>query len=446
VTYNVDSHLRSLQTFKTSNRIHLNRTLKNFGKVLRGRGIAAVCSVAATALMAHALPVEHFGLVILLHTYIMVIKGFVNFRSFEAIVRFGIPLQEAGEEDRLKGLLRSTIVLDVASALLAAAIGVFAVPLVAGYLHWDTQLTDWARFYALILLTTPINTGSGILRLYDRFDALGMQYTVTPLVRLALVAAAWLVEGSMWLFILAWGFSFCVGNLYMIVRGLYELKGKLRSPLWSGFRWADIRAQGGEFWKFIGVVYWQTSIDLLPKHLSTLLAGSLLGPAAAGLFRLARDAATVLNQPAVMLREVIFPDLTRAYNRDSTDFAKNAFRTAFFAGCAGLVFVVVALLFGEPLLRLVGEDYVPAKLLMVLLLVAGSFELASASLRAAAYAMGRAANLLRIHVLGIGFYIVLFFILTRTTGLAGPGLAAIVTSLFTLSLTMQLVYRQRNPR
>jgi len=420
----------------------LNRTLKNFGKVLRGRGIAAVCSVAATALMAHALPVEQFGLVILLHTYIMVIKGFVNFRSFEAIVRFGIPLQEAGEEDRLKALLRSTIVLDVAASLFAAAIGVLAVPLVAGTLHWDAQLANWASVYSLILLTTPINTGSGILRLYDRFDALGMQYTVTPLVRVVLVAAAWLVDGSMWLFILAWGFSFCVGNLYMIVRGLAELKGKLSSPFWQGFRWTDIRAQGSEFWKFIGVVYWQTSIDLLPKHLSTLLAGSLLGPAAAGLFRLARDAATVLNQPAVMLREVIFPDLTRAYTRDSVDFARNTFRTAFYAGCAGFVFVLIAFLFGEQILRLVGEDYVPAKLLMVLLLVAGSFELASASLRAAAYAMGRAASLLRIHVLGILFYLVLFFILTRLMGLTGPGLAAIFASLFTLILTTRLVYRQ----
>jgi O-antigen/teichoic acid export membrane protein len=395
--------------------------------------------------MAHALPVEQFGLVILLHTYIMVIKGFVNFRSFEAIVRFGIPLQEAGEEDRLKALLRSTILLDCSASLLAVFIGVCAVPLVAGYLHWDAQLSGWASIYALILLTTPINTGSGILRLYDRFDALGLQYTVSPLIRLLLVTTAWLMDASMLMFILAWGISFCLGNLYMIGRGLYELKGKLTSGLWTGFRWSDVRDQGSEFWKFIGVVYWQTSIDLLPKHLSTLLAGSLLGPAAAGLFRLARDASTILNQPAVMLREVMFPDLTRAWSKDSADFKGNAFRTALYAGCVGLVFVGVAWLFGAQLLGLVGEDYVPARTLMVLLLVAGSFELASASLRAAAYAMGRASRLLHIHVIGILFYIGLFFVLTKYMGLNGPGLAAIFASMFTLSLTVRLVARQPSP-
>ena len=36
----------------------LRRVLKNFGVVIRGRGIGAVFSVAATGLMANALPVE----------------------------------------------------------------------------------------------------------------------------------------------------------------------------------------------------------------------------------------------------------------------------------------------------------------------------------------------------------------------------------------------------
>ena len=41
------------------------RVLKNFGIVLRGRGIAAIFTLLATALMANALPPTEFGLVIL---------------------------------------------------------------------------------------------------------------------------------------------------------------------------------------------------------------------------------------------------------------------------------------------------------------------------------------------------------------------------------------------
>jgi len=417
----------------------VNRTLKNFGKVLRGRGIAAICGVMATALMANALPVEQFGLVILLHTYIMVIKGFLNFRTFEAIVRFGIPLHEAGDEGGLKKLLRSTMLLDFASSGVATLVGIAAVPLAASLLHWEMEMSIWATLYSLVLLTTPINTGSGILRMYDRFDALGVLYTVGPLVRLLLVSLAWAMDTSLMLFILAWGAAFCIGNLAMIARGLWELRRNLATPLWQDFHWRDVREQGREFWSFIGVVYWQTSVDLLPKHLSTLLVGSLLGPGPAGLFRLARDAATVLNQPAVLLREVMFPDLTRTWLTNKNSFARSAFETAFLAGSVGLLFVGLAWLVGDSLLALIGDDYVPAKTLMVLLLLGGSFELASASLRAAAYAMGLARSILRIHLLGIATYLTLFYIFTRTIGLNGPGFASIITLLLTLSLTVSLV-------
>lgn len=418
-----------------------SRVLKNFARVLRGRGLAGVFSVVATGLMANALPVEQFGLVVLLHTYIMVIKGFLNFRSYEAIVRYGIPLQEAGEEAGLLSLLRATFVLDVAASALATVIGVAAIPLAAWLLHWETPVSGWALLYALALLTTPGNTAGGILRLYDRFDALGMQYAVGPAVRAVLVATAWACDAGMGWFVLAWGSAFCAGNLYMIARGFAELRRRIAMPLWQGFGRQDLRSRGSAFWRFIGVVYWQTNIDLLPKHLSTLLAGGLLGPAAAGLFRLARELSTVLAQPAVLLREVLFPDLTRAWHGDRESFSRLAFRPAALAGGAGLALLLFAALAGRPLLGLVGTDYLPAYPLLLLLLLAGCFELASAPLRAAAYAMGRASKLLRIHLVGIIGYALLFFVFTGLFGLIGPGLAALGASVLTLLLTVRLLRR-----
>ena len=68
------------------------RVLRNFGIVLGGRGIAAVFTLLATALMANALEAREFGLVILLHTYVLAVRGILNFRTYEAVVRFGGPL------------------------------------------------------------------------------------------------------------------------------------------------------------------------------------------------------------------------------------------------------------------------------------------------------------------------------------------------------------------
>jgi O-antigen/teichoic acid export membrane protein len=172
------------------------------------------------------------------------------------------------------------------------------------------------------------------------------------------------------------------------------------------------------------------------------MAGNLLGPAAAGLFRLAREIQTILNRPAEMLGNVLFPDLTRAWQTDRDGFMKLAFRTSAIAGGLGLVIVVFAWFAGAWILALIGENYVPAAPLMVLLLLAASFDFASAPLRSSAYAMGNAAILLRIHILGAVVYVALFYLMTLLTGLIGPGLASLLTSVMTFTLAAQLLKRR----
>lgn len=420
----------------------LKRVLKNFGVVIRGRGIAGVFSVLATGLMANALSATEFGLVVLVHTYVMVIRSALNFRTFEAVVRYGIPLTDSGDNDGLRALLRSTILIDLGAALLATAVGIAAAPVAAHFLHWSDGMTAWAAFYSLIILATANGTPNGVLRIYDRFDALSVQFTIGPALRFVMVGTAWLMDAPMLVFMVAWGSAFAAGHLYMIYRGLAELRTHVETGLWKGFRWSEIRDRSREFWHFIGVVYWQTNIDQLPKHISVLLAGGLLGPASAGLFRLAREFSTVLTQPAMALREVLFPDLTRSFHADDGAIRTVPFKTAVIAGSAGLLFVAVSMLFGDSLLGIIGQDYVPAATLLSLLLLAASFDLGCAPLRAAAYALGKAGTILRIHILGITTYLAMFFLMTPLVGLNGPGLAAVLGSLLALGLTGRLVARE----
>jgi O-antigen/teichoic acid export membrane protein len=300
-------------------------------------------------------------------------------------------------------------------------------------------MVTWASLYSLFILSTANGTPNGILRVYDRFDALGVQFTVAPALRFVMVAVAWALDAPMTVFMIVWGVAFAGGHVYMLVRGLKELKKHVDTSLWSGFHWHELKQPANGFWNFVGVVYWQTGIDLLPKHVSVLLAGNLLGPAAAGLFRLAREFSTVLTQPAVTLREVLFPDLTRSFHAEDGGIHSIPFKTAVIAGLAGLAVVLFSVVFGEFLLGVIGKDYTPAAPLLSLLLLAATFDLASAPLRAAAYAMGKAGSVLRIHIAGIISYIVLFFVMTPLTGLTGPGWAAILASLFALGMTAKLV-------
>src|SRR5210317_978068 len=167
------------------------RVLKNFGVVLRGRGIAAVFNVVALALMANALSPVEFGLVVLLHTYVLAIRGFLNFRTFEAIVKYGVPLHASGDNDGLRKLLRITTSIDVIASIIATLLGIAAASITGKFVHWDTQMVTTAAIYSLTLLTTATGTPNGILRLYDRFDVLGIWYTISPGIRFFGVVCAW---------------------------------------------------------------------------------------------------------------------------------------------------------------------------------------------------------------------------------------------------------------
>jgi O-antigen/teichoic acid export membrane protein len=139
------------------------------------------------------------------------------------------------------------------------------------------------------------------------------------------------------------------------------------------------------------------------------------------------------------LREVLFPDLTRSFHAEDGSIHSIPFKTAVVAGLAGLVIVLFLVIAGESILGIIGTEYILAAPLLSMLLLAATFDLAGAPLRAAAYAMGKAGRVLRIHVVGIISYVALFFLLTPLTGLTGPGWAAILASLLALGLTARLV-------
>jgi O-antigen/teichoic acid export membrane protein len=417
------------------------RIFKNFGVVLRGRGIAAVFNMIALALMANALSPVEFGLVVLLHTYVLAIRGFLNFRTFEAIVKYGVPLHANGDDDGLRKLLRITTSIDVMSSIVAAALGIAAASITGKFLHWDAQMVTIAAIYSLTLLTTATGTPNGILRLYDRFDVLGIWYTISPGIRFLGVVLAWFFDAGMMVFIGVWAAAFVFENFWIYLRGHKEVHQHMSESIWRGFRPRELRETSSEFRHFMGVIYWQTNVDLLPKHLAVLLAGSLLGPAGAGMFRLANDFSTVLSKPGLILREVLFPDLSRMLHNKEAGFHDIGYRAVRIAGASGLVMVLLSIPFAAPILDIIGPEYTAAAPLLTLMLLAATFELAGSPLRAAAYALGGAGTVLHIYALSSIVYLGLFYVFTPPLGLIGPGVAASIGGALTLVRLLFLVRR-----
>ena len=141
----------------------------------------------------------------------------------------------------------------------------------------------------------------------------------------------------------------------------------------------------------------------------------------------------------MMLREVLFPDLTRILHTGTEGFHILGFRAAGIAGAAGLLLVLLSIPTAGPILGFIGPEYAEAATLLTLMLLAATFELSGSPLRAIAYAMGKVAPVLRIHLVSVIIYLGLFYVLTPVMGLPGPGLAAATGTLLTLVLMLKLV-------
>lgn len=426
----------------------MRRILRNFGVLVRARGLVALLAFGATTLTARALGPAEFGIVVLIHAYVLVVRGLLNFQPFEAIVRFGVPLHDAADPVKLARLARLCRWVDTRSSRSATVLAVVAAPLLGPLFQLDAWQTGLLAAYSLTLLATGNGTANGLLRLYDRFDALGTQMMLGPVIRICGTVAAYLLHGTLTAYVVIWGTAYLVENLYMNWRGLREFRARVAAEarLEGDGRRPDFAEFPG-LRPFLWVTYWQSNVDLLQKHVSTLLAGYLLGLSGAGLFRLAREISGLLARPAALIRQVVFLDLTRSWNRRHGDFGPIALKTAALCAAAGLLLVAIASFGGATLLgKFAGPAYVAAAPLLSLMLIAATLDLAASPLRAAVYAIGRAGAVLKLHGVAAALYVALFFALTQLLGLEGAGIATCIASAVPLTgMILMVLRRHRHP-
>ena len=427
----------------------MRRVLANFWILIRGRGAAAIMAFGATALMARTIGPAEFGMVILIHTYAMLVRALFDFGSMDAIVRFGVPAHDAGDSHALGRLIKVCRRIDKQASIAATLLALIVAPIAGPFMGMDNQHVLLLMAYSLVLLTTGIGSAGGILRLYDHFDILGRQITIAPTIRFFGVLIAWWLSAPIQVFVAIWAIAWAAENSYPMWKARQKYNTHIKQALVGvsvkGAKLSDFEGLRHFFW----VTYWQSNLDLLPKHITTVLVGYLLGPAEAGLLRLARELSSMLSKPAILIRQVIFVDLTRNWNQGNQAFDVIAYRTALLGGLLGMLFVVTSYFFGEYLLAaLLGQQFVAAKSVLTLMLLAATLDLATSPLRSALYAMGFAIKALRLYVFSTTIYLILFVVLTVRMGLIGAGVAASLAATFPLIGMLVLIRgnRQGGPK
>lgn len=422
----LDRGLRGIGRRWLGDRI-LRRMAANTLVLLGGRAVGALLSLGTMALAVRALGLEGYGVLVLIHTFAVAIANIGKFQSWQAVLRYGAPALEAGRLEDFARLVRFTLLLDCGSAVAAAVATVGGAFLVGPLLGWPAESVLPGALYGLSVLFMVTATPTGLLRLYDRFDLLAVQNNVGALVRLAGAGAVFLTGGGLPEFLLVWFLASVVACATLYASGWREMS---RRGHRVGRGWRRLAQPFGGIWGFVWSTNLNSTVNVGFVHLGTLLTGALLGPAEAGLFRIARQCANALIKPARLLVQVIYPEFARLVAAgDLARLRELVVRLLGVAGVAAVVCLATLVLAGPLLLQIIGGDQAQAAYPILLWLGAAALlEFWAVPLEPALVSAGRAGTALAVRLAAIAVFVPVLLVAIDRLGLVGAGVASVAAA------------------
>lgn len=382
----------------------------------------ALLGLIALGCAGRALPAALFGLLAIIHAYADGISALVKFQTWQFIVRFGAPALIRNDTKRFSDITGFSFGLDLASGAVGLAIGVALLPFVAKWVGIDLRYLHIALFYCTLIPTMTVATPTGILRTLDRFDQIAVQQMATPLLRAAGSVGSYIAGFGFNGFVITWYVSELVGDLLLWYFAVRELQRQnIRHALRPGLFAPARRIK--DAWDFVWTTNVAHSIWSAWGPASNVIVGAMLGPVAAGMFKIAATFFDSAAKPADLMQKSFYPEIMRLDPASAQPW-RLAVRSALLAGGIGLIVVLLVVVGGKPLITLVfGQRYVEAFTLLKIMSISLLVAMASFPLESLLYMAHRQRAALVTQGLAALGYGVLLVVLIHLLGLTGAGLA-----------------------
>ena len=421
-----------------------------FGRIARSMSwlysaqiLIALMGLVYLAVSARALGPTGLGILAIVEAYMRIASRLLRLEPWQAVIKYGIEAQEAGDAPRFARLIKLSIVIDLLGAVLAGSVALALAGVAAPRLGLPEQGQQYIWLVSLALFASFRSTGVAILRIYDRFDKLAKLDTALAAVRLTLALAAYAMGLGLWAFLAILTLYSILDGCVICLAGLREYRRQKQQPLGE----ARLRPALSENDGFLRML-WNSNINVIlrqsTQRFDLILLSGLLGPAAAGFFHIAKrsaDAALRLGRPLV---QAIYPEIARVWTAgEVARFRRIVTRTSTAILLLALAAFVPVGLCMEPLLRLVfGTEFGEAATLVTLQMVAVVIYMGGIVLNPAMLSMGRDRDLVRITLLATVSFFLAFAPLVWAFGAEGAPIAHIAFNSLWAAGCLTVFFRQ----
>ncbi|MEM7547660.1 MAG: oligosaccharide flippase family protein [Pseudomonadota bacterium] len=405
----------------------LRRFARNAMVILRGRLVFGLLNLASAGLAWRAVGPEAFGIVILLQAYIRLVASLVRLQTWAAVVRYGPAEVDRSDKDALGRLLGFTLRLDMIGFGAAFLLTVLFADLAADLLQFPPEAKALAPYFAISAPFIVTATPTGILQLFERVVVLARQHALNAIIRFLGVGAIFVFGGGLEWLIVVWIASSVLSGLYMMAMAARELRFRDLKPRFLG-SWASLIEGFPNIWRFSLVMNSNSLIETVVNHLTVLLVGGALGPAAAGLFGVVRQITESISKLGTALGPVIFPEVALLASRgDRAQIDKVLQRILLAFGGVMAGFVLILALGGEVILvTLFDASAAEGAGLLIATGAASSFVVLGFALEPIMLSVGKDRELIFLSLAVTIFYVGLVLLGVNTVGLIGVGIALLL--------------------
>jgi O-antigen/teichoic acid export membrane protein len=396
--------------------------LKNSSYLGAAKIAGAPLSLLALSCAGRGLTPALFGLLVVIHTYATGAGALAKFQTWQLIIRYGGPALERGEPLVARDAIRFAFGLDIASGLVGMVAAMVALPFVAGRLGLSGGTFALALFYCTLVPTMTAATPAGVLRLTRRFDLIGVQQIATPALRAAGALLSLFLHLGFAGFVASWYIADITGDLIAWAFAAAELK---RQQLGSAFRPGlfGVARRLPQAWSFAWTTNIGHSVYSAWGPLSNLVVAAVLGPVAAGLYKIATTLLDSTSKPADLLSRGFYPEIMRLDPASRQPWALGL-KTAVLAGAIGAVMILIVTVGSKPLVSLVfGRKYVESAQILQMMIWSLALSMASFPLEPLLYMVGRQRSALAAQLTATLLYLGLLALLSHHAGLIGAGSA-----------------------
>jgi O-antigen/teichoic acid export membrane protein len=402
---------------------HFRSLLKNSSYLAASRAVAGVAGIAILIFAGRGLGVTLFGLLILISSYAQAASGLSKFQSWQLVVKYGGAALTAGDPQTFKHATGFALALDLISGIIGMVAAMALLPFLGPLFQIPDEYLWLAMIYCALLPTMGAATPSGVLRALDRFDLISWQGTADPIARAILAGIAWWQGYSLPAYVAIWFATNLGGDLFLWFLAWRELK---RRDLLRGIRPTLKPKELPGAWRFAINVNLTSSLMTAWGAIARLIVGALVGPAAAGLYRIAAKLADSAQKPADLLAKAYFPEVMRMDLATKHPW-KLMLRGITLAAGFGVIATLLVVLAGKAVLAaLLGPDFVAAYPVLLVMLGVPLLAMLSFPLPSMLYALDRTDAPLKARLVATVAYFAIIVPLTTRFDTVGAAAAFVI--------------------